>query len=50
MDPCLGRSSTSLMPVPATLARACADVRDLVPDVVEPLAAPGEELAHRRVG
>ena len=49
MDPCLGRSSTSLMPVPATVARACDDVADAVSDVMEPLAAAGEELAHRRV-
>ena len=27
-----------------------ADVVDAVPDVVNPLAAPGQELAHRRVG
>ena len=49
MDPCLGRSSSSLMPAPADRGQRLADVADAVSDVVDPLAAAGEELAHRSV-
>ena len=35
---------------PGHLGEGLADVADLVSDVVEPLAAPGQELAHGRVG
>ena len=50
MDPCRGRSSMSRMPVPADRGQRLRDVAHAVADMVQALAAPGEELAHRGVG
>ena len=48
IDPCRGRSSSSRTPWPPIAARA-SHVGDAVPDVVQALAAPGQEPAHRGV-